>query len=49
VHAIGFDQSIQSEGSSSFSLAPPAMAAMDEEGIHCHPVAHEAARATAVV
>jgi hypothetical protein len=48
LYAVGFDQGVQGETGSALSLAPAAVAAMDEHWFRYHAIAHEAARATAV-
>jgi len=45
---IGFNQRVQGKGCSGFSLAPAAMATMDEQGPRRHAIAHETARAATV-
>lgn len=48
VHTISFDQRIEGERSSTFSLAPAAMATVDEQRICRHAIAHEPTSATSV-
>src|SRR6266480_58615 len=46
--AVGFDHRVQREGSAALTLAPAAVAAVNEKGLRRHPVAHKTARTTAV-
>jgi len=49
LHAVDFDQRVQREGSSSLTLAPAAMAAVNEQRRRRHAIAHVATGATAVI
>ena len=48
LYTIGLDERIQGEGCPRLSLAPVAMAAVNEQRTRCHAIAHEAASAAAV-